>query len=221
MGNSDTSRPASANFRSQLTVLGRIDLVHPAAENGHGVAPAFEDRPVSGSVDPSRHAARDREPGGRQVLGQTPRRGTAIRRWAARPDNAQHQGGQQVHMAAYEQQGWRIEDLLELGWVTRVSQGDQSRTGFGQLLLLRYGVVKGASAGDALGHGGAQARPFEFRFRGAEDGLHASKRLHQHPCLPGAQAGNQAQRKPVQDLVWPQFMHTNLVPARTRKSQVL
>ncbi len=64
-------------------------------------------------------------------------------------------------------------------------------------LLLRHGVLECAAAGDALSHRAADARAFEFRARGAKNGLRRAKLRDQLSGAARSEARNQPQRKPV------------------------
>jgi hypothetical protein len=155
---------------------------------------------VRGGVDAARHAADDGESGARQVRGQPFGGGQAIGRGPPRADHGEVEGLQQFQASAGKQQNGRIEDLAQQGRIARVAAHDGDCAALGHFALLVEGVLEGAAAGDALGHRAVDSGRLQFAARGAEHGLRRAEPIQQLPRHPGAQAGDQGQRQPVQFL---------------------
>ena len=59
MGNSESDQPLVGDLLGELAVLGRIDLIDAAAEDGDGVAADLEHGSMRRRIDSARHAADD------------------------------------------------------------------------------------------------------------------------------------------------------------------
>ena len=110
------------------------------------------------------------------------------------------EGLQQFQASAGEQQNGRIEDLAQQSRITRVAAHDGHGAMLSHFALLVEGVFEGAAARYALGHRAADSRRYQFAARGAEYRLRRAEPVEQFACHPGAQAGDQGQRHPMQFL---------------------
>ena len=121
--------PAPGDARGQPTVLGRIDEVDAAAEDGDRAPPGAQGRLVGACVDPLRQPADDRQPGPRQLPGEAGRHLAAVARHPARPDDAEREVVRRGELAAHVEDRRRTRDLPQPRWVARIVPGEEGDPG--------------------------------------------------------------------------------------------
>ena len=110
----------------QASVLGRVDLVQPVAQDGDGPTAGLERRPMGRRVDAFGQAADDGHAGGGQVARQALGDGAGRRAWRGgcrRGRRPAHRPAREP--AAHEQHRRRIGDLAQAGRVVVVEQGQR------------------------------------------------------------------------------------------------
>src|SRR5262249_31926642 len=100
-----------------------------------------------------------------------------------------------------EQQNRWIVDLPQQLRITGVGDGNRDSPVFQHSLMLSDGIVKGASARDALRDRARCAGGFEFRAGGAKNGHWGPKPFYQPACYPGAQTRDEFKCQPVEFLL--------------------
>ena len=132
---------------------------------------------MGGGVDAPGHSGDDGDASPGQIASQTLRRRYSVWSGMSGSDHSDIDGGQEIHPAAREQDGWRVEDPAEEFGVAGISEGDEMDPGIADQLLLGSGVFKTAAAGYGTRQRTRYTGSLQLRGGGVENGTHAAKAL--------------------------------------------
>ncbi len=192
------NEPLGSDFPGEVAILRGVDVVNAAAEDGDGLAPVIEASPMGMGIDAAGHAANDAEAHFGEVSSEFGRDCLAISGGTPGADKRDVDFVKQIRITKGKQDEGRIGNLPQAVRVKRVRKRENLASDFDGLLDLSGRLLKGATAGDGLGYGSAEASGFKVATRGEEHIAYISELFNDTCAAPVAKARYQGKGEPVE-----------------------